>query len=408
MIESRDGRRVVITGVGVVASCGVGAAAFWAGCARPPRPGDAAPGAGVRPGAVRAAAGGRPPPGPVRPVRRRGRRPRRWSTPALLAEPGAAGGPLTGVDPERTGVLVGSGIGGAMTWEEQATLLRDKGERAVSPLTVPMVMPNAAAAALSHALVAARPVRDDGDLLRHRHPRRSATPPAGSAAGRCDVAIAGGAEACLTDTTMAGFSQHAGAVRLRDLPAVRCRPGRVLRLGGRRRPGAGGGRPRRRPRRPGLRRGGRAWPRPPTATTSPPRRRAEPARWPACGRRWPTPASSPADGDPRQRARDVDPAQRRHRGGRDRRAVRPGPAGGHRDQGGDRALARRGRGHRGGRARPLVRPSASCHRPAARPPWTPASTSTSCSRPARGSRRPALSNSFGFGGLNGTLCLLPA
>ena len=36
MIESRDGRRVVITGVGVVAPCGIGAADFWVGLAKPP------------------------------------------------------------------------------------------------------------------------------------------------------------------------------------------------------------------------------------------------------------------------------------------------------------------------------------------------------------------------------------
>ena len=38
MIESRDGRRVVITGVGVVASCGIGAGEFWQGLAKPPEP----------------------------------------------------------------------------------------------------------------------------------------------------------------------------------------------------------------------------------------------------------------------------------------------------------------------------------------------------------------------------------
>src|SRR5690606_1269985 len=38
VIESRGGRRVVITGVGVVAPCGIGAEAFWAGLAAPPEP----------------------------------------------------------------------------------------------------------------------------------------------------------------------------------------------------------------------------------------------------------------------------------------------------------------------------------------------------------------------------------
>ena len=38
MIESRDGRRVVITGLGVLAPCGVGVDAFWEGLGRPAEP----------------------------------------------------------------------------------------------------------------------------------------------------------------------------------------------------------------------------------------------------------------------------------------------------------------------------------------------------------------------------------
>ena len=56
MIESRDGRRVVITGVGVVASCGIGAAAFWTGLRRPPRPGTRRPVLGFDPEGAGAAA----------------------------------------------------------------------------------------------------------------------------------------------------------------------------------------------------------------------------------------------------------------------------------------------------------------------------------------------------------------
>jgi 3-oxoacyl-(acyl-carrier-protein) synthase len=38
VIEARDGRRVVITGVGVLAPCGIGAEAFWAGLSKPAEP----------------------------------------------------------------------------------------------------------------------------------------------------------------------------------------------------------------------------------------------------------------------------------------------------------------------------------------------------------------------------------
>ena len=203
MIESRDGRRVVITGVGVVAACGIGAAAFWEGLGRPPRAGVLRPVLGFDPEAA----------GLRRVEARRLDRFAQFAIAAgaealhdagLLAEP-TLGGPLTGVDPERTGVLVGSGIGGAMTWEEQAMLLRDKGERAVSPLTVPMVMPNAASSAVSMRWALHGPCETVATSC------ATGTHAIGNAArwiaaGRCDVALAGGAEACLTDTPIAGFA----------------------------------------------------------------------------------------------------------------------------------------------------------------------------------------------------------
>lgn len=38
MLESQHGRRVVITGIGVVAPCGIGAADYWAGLTKQPEP----------------------------------------------------------------------------------------------------------------------------------------------------------------------------------------------------------------------------------------------------------------------------------------------------------------------------------------------------------------------------------
>src|SRR5215218_2297584 len=51
-----------------------------------------------------------------------------------------------GVDPERLGVAVASGIGGVITLLANYDALRDKGPRRVSPLAIPMLMPNAPAA----------------------------------------------------------------------------------------------------------------------------------------------------------------------------------------------------------------------------------------------------------------------
>ena len=47
------------------------------------------------------------------------------------------------------GVLIGTGVGGLQSMEEQVEIRLTKGERRVSPFTVPMMMPNAAGAAIS-------------------------------------------------------------------------------------------------------------------------------------------------------------------------------------------------------------------------------------------------------------------
>src|SRR3954462_1561956 len=52
-------------------------------------------------------------------------------------------------EPERIGCVVGTGIGGLGSLERQQDVLRDRGPRAVSPLAVPLLMGNAAAAAVA-------------------------------------------------------------------------------------------------------------------------------------------------------------------------------------------------------------------------------------------------------------------
>ncbi len=53
------------------------------------------------------------------------------------------------VDKERLGVYVGSGIGGIQTLIEQEAILRGRGPDRVSPLLVPMMISNMAAAMIS-------------------------------------------------------------------------------------------------------------------------------------------------------------------------------------------------------------------------------------------------------------------
>ncbi|MFG1925579.1 beta-ketoacyl-[acyl-carrier-protein] synthase family protein [Cryptosporangium sp. NPDC048952] len=112
------------------------------------------------------------------------------------------------VDPERLAVVVGSGIGGALTLLGQWDVLREKGPRRVSPLTIPMLMPNGPAAVVGLEIGAKAAVRA---------PVSACATGAEAIAiglelirsGKADVVLAGGAEACIHPLPMAGF----GAMR---------------------------------------------------------------------------------------------------------------------------------------------------------------------------------------------------
>ena len=110
-----------------------------------------------------------------------------------------------------------------------------------------------------------------------------------------------------------------------------------------------------------------------------------------------------------QRARHVDPVERPRRGRGRGRGVRRARAGHHVDQGRDRPLARRGRRDRG-RGRSCCR----CSTARSRRRWACASTTPSCPKldVVAGQGRdwepgPTISNSFGFGGHNGSVVFGP-
>ncbi|GAA3876544.1 beta-ketoacyl-[acyl-carrier-protein] synthase family protein [Saccharothrix violaceirubra] len=127
------------------------------------------------------------------------------------------------VDLERLGVVVGTGIGGAMTLLDQDDLIEASGLRKVSPLTVPMLMPNGPAAHVGLALKARAGVSAPVSACA-----------SGSEAlawawrmlrsGEADVVVAGGAEACITTITMAGFIQARTMSTRNDDPARASRP----------------------------------------------------------------------------------------------------------------------------------------------------------------------------------------
>jgi 3-oxoacyl-[acyl-carrier-protein] synthase II len=139
------------------------------------------------------------------------------------ADAGFGTGPSDDVDPERLAVVVGSGIGGALTLLGQWDKLREKGPRQVSPLTVPMLMPNGPAAyvglevgakAAVHAPVSACATGAEA-IARGLELIRS---------GTVDVVVAGGAEACIHPLPLAGFSAMRAMSTRNDEPERASRP----------------------------------------------------------------------------------------------------------------------------------------------------------------------------------------
>ena len=188
------GRRVAITGYGVVAPCGLGKDAFWQGLLGPaitdakaiffenwdPSAYYASPKESRRADAVEQFAM------------------------ASATEAFEHAGKID-VDPRRFGIIYGTGIGGLRTLEEQIELRLEKGERRVSPFLVPMMMGNASGAAISMRYGLQGPNETICTAC------AAATHAIGYAArliawGRCDAMVTGGSEAAGTLTSIAGFN----------------------------------------------------------------------------------------------------------------------------------------------------------------------------------------------------------
>jgi 3-oxoacyl-[acyl-carrier-protein] synthase II len=187
------GRRVAVTGLGVVAPCGLGADDFWKGLFGP----------GVTWGRATEFESWDPTPWYATPKEaRRADRVEQFAI-AAASEAFAQAGDV-GVDPGRFGTIFATGIGGLHTLEEQVETRLSKGERRVSPFLVPMMMANAAGAAISMRWG-----------LQGPNETISTACAAGSHAigyaarliawGRCDAVATGGSEAAATPTSMAGF-----------------------------------------------------------------------------------------------------------------------------------------------------------------------------------------------------------
>jgi len=142
-----------------------------------------------------------------------------WADSGLAPEEGAE----PGVDPERLGVAMASGIGGVQTLLTNYDTMNLKGARRVSPLAIPMLMPNSPAANIGLAIGAKAGVH---------------TPVSACASGneaialgidmirlnRADVVVCGGTEAAVHPLPMAAFGQMMALSKRNDEPERASRP----------------------------------------------------------------------------------------------------------------------------------------------------------------------------------------
>ena len=135
-----------------------------------------------------------------------------------------------GIDPDRIGVDYSTGIGGLWTLLDAWDTLKEKGPRRVLPMTIPMLMPNAAAAAVSMSLGARAYARTDVSAC------ASSTEAIANAydhlqKGYADVVVAGGTEAVVHPLPLAAFAAMQALSKRNDDPATASRPYDISRDG---------------------------------------------------------------------------------------------------------------------------------------------------------------------------------
>lgn len=129
---------------------------------------------------------------------------------------------LTGMDPFDVGVIIGSGIGGTNTWEEQHEILLNKGPSRVSPFFIPMMIPNMATGRVA-IMFGAKGFNEC--VITACATSTNAIGNAFNAIKRGDakVIITGGSEASVTPLSFAGFCS-AKAMTTNNDPNTSCRP----------------------------------------------------------------------------------------------------------------------------------------------------------------------------------------
>src|SRR5688572_3677330 len=126
-------------------------------------------------------------------------------------------------DPDRVGVMIGSGIGGMFTFETQLKVMGERGPRKVSPFTIPSLIGNMCAGLVAIELGARGPNYGVVSAC------ATGTHALGEAAhtirrGDADVMIAGGSEAAITPFAYASFCAMKAMSTRNDAPEKASRP----------------------------------------------------------------------------------------------------------------------------------------------------------------------------------------
>lgn len=127
------------------------------------------------------------------------------------------------MDKTRLGVAIATGVGGAISLMEQYDILKERGASRVSPMTVPMLMPNGPAAVVGLEVGAMAGVHTPVSAC------ASGAEAIGYGAemirtGRADVVVAGGTEGCIHPLTIAAFAAMRALSTRHDNAAGASRP----------------------------------------------------------------------------------------------------------------------------------------------------------------------------------------
>ena len=139
-----------------------------------------------------------------------------------MTDAGLANG-SNGMDPDRIGVIIGSGIGGLKSFEEQHDIYRERGAGKISPFFIPMFIADIAAgivsmqwnakgpnyATVSACATSAHAIGDAFRTIQY---------------GDADIMITGGAEATVTPMAIGGFANMKALSERNDSPETASRP----------------------------------------------------------------------------------------------------------------------------------------------------------------------------------------